>query len=168
MPALPQPQYGIENLYIFPYYSTREAYQHATGQEPPAWNSARQPKYWEDLKAKEAPRRTVVYDRALVLDDKGFPLAGPDGNPVLDLLVLNKEEAATVNIPPNVTNVPGAAAPMIPPPLRALEPNEELFFPFGGVVAVKNTDLWPSASDRSGFTPEDRTLLQAIARKLGV
>ncbi|HZT29962.1 MAG TPA: hypothetical protein VFA33_08775 [Bryobacteraceae bacterium] len=165
MPALPLPQYGIENLYLFPCYGTPDAYQRATGKPAPDWNPNRAPKFWEDPHAKDNPKRTVVYDQALVLDDKGYPAVGPDGQPVLDLLVLNKDEAATVNIPPDLGNIPGANVPMVPPPLRALEPNEQLFFPFGGVVAVKNLDLYPSI-ERT-FTPADRAVLNAIAKKLG-
>jgi hypothetical protein len=73
-----------------------------------------------------------------------------------------------VNIPPNTANVVGANVPEYPCPVRALEPNEELFFdPQGlGAVQVKNTDLY-GATD-SGFGAQDRTLLRAIAQKLGV
>jgi hypothetical protein len=166
MPALPRPQYGIENLYLFPCYGTPDAYQRATGHAAPPWNPNRAPKLWEDPKAKDAPKRTIVYDQALVLDDKGVPEAGPDGSPLLDLLVLNKDEAATVNIPPDIGNIPGASVPMVPPPLRALEPNEQLFFPIGGLVAVKNLDLYPQLE--VGFTAQDRALLNAIAKKLGL
>src|SRR5215471_2915900 len=114
MPALPRPQYGIENLYLFPCYGTPDAYQRATGHAAPPLNPNRAPKLWEDPKAKDAPKRTIVYDQALVLDDKGVPEAGPDGSPLLDLLVLNKDEAATVNISPDIGNIPGASVPMVP------------------------------------------------------
>ena len=111
-----------------------------------------------------------MYAQALVTDpDTGTVLAGSDGNPALDALVLDRDEAANVNIPPSgtgATNIPGADRPEIPVPLRPLEPNEELFFDFGRVVAVKNTELF--AQLETGFTQQDRSLLQAIARKLGV
>ena len=82
--------------------------------------------------------------------------------------MLTKEEAGSVNIPPkgpNVSNVPGSDVPEIPPPLRALNANEELFMTFPGVVAVRNKDLQPL---EPGFNRNDRKLLEAIAKKLGV
>lgn len=167
MAALPYPKYSLDKLYLFPYYQTREDYRRATGQEPPPWNPNRAPKYWFDPNAAQSQRRSVVYEYALATSETGAPLVGPDGRPMLDVLVLSKDEAATVNIPPKeVTNVPGADRPEVPCPLRPLEPDEELFFDFGGVVAVKNRKLFAEL-DR-GFTPEDRALLRAIAEKLGV
>jgi len=167
VPALPYPKYSLDKLYLFPYYQTREDYRRAMGEEPPAWDPHRPPKYWFDPNARQSPRRNVVYDNVLATSDSGSPLVGPDGKPMLDVLVLSKEEAATVNIPPkDVTNVAGADRPEVPCPLRALESNEELFFDFGGVVAVKNRELY--AQLEVGFTSEDRALLQAIAKKLGI
>ena len=166
MPALPYPKYSVANLYLFPNYDSRETYQKALGVEPPAWNSNRAPKYWFDPKAKDSPRRNVVYDFTIATSESGAPLASPDGKPMLDLLVVTKAEAATVNIPPKVANVPGADVPAVPFPLRALEPDEELYFDFGGVVAVKNTQLFGALEQ--GFMPKDRALLAAIANKLGV
>jgi len=167
VPALPYPKYGLSNLYLFPYYQTREDYERAVGQAPPPWDPNRPPKYWFDPNARQSTRRNVVYDFVIATSESGTPLVGSDGKPMLDLLVLPKEEAATVNIPPkDVANVPGADRPEVPCPLRALEPDEELFFDFGGIVAVKNKNLYPSLE--VGFTAEDRALLRAIAAKLGV
>jgi len=167
MPALPYPKYGLDSLYLFPYYQTRDAYRKAAGEEPPPWDPRKPPKYWMDAKARLSGRRNVVYDFTLAISQSGTPLAGPDGKPMLDLLVLPKEDAATVNIPPDATNVPGTDVPPVPPPLRPLEPNEELFFDVGGVVAVKNLDH-PYWKETAGFTQADRALLRAIAAKLGV
>jgi hypothetical protein len=170
VPALPYPKYSIQHLYLFPMYATRDEYRQATGEEPPAWNPYRAPKGWFDPKAKSSPSRRVVYELALATHpDTGAVLAGPDGKPLLDALVLDRDEAATVNIPPTdtgSTNVPGADQPQVPVPLRPLEPNEELFFDFGRSVAVKNLDLFPELE--VGFTHQDRILLKAIATKLGV
>jgi len=166
VPALPYPKYGIKSLHLFPVYQTREEYHQAKGQEPPPWDPARPPKRWEDPAASSSPRRNVVYDFALVLGPSGSPAAGPDGKPMLDILVLKKEEAAVVNLPPAGSNVPGAEAPEVPCPLRALEADEELFFDIGGVVTVKNVILYEAL--QVGFTAQDRALLKGIARKLGV
>jgi hypothetical protein len=166
VPALPYPKYGIKSLYLFDYYQSREDYRQATGQEPPAWDPMRPPKYWLDPGAAASPRRTLVYDFVVATGPEGSPLAGPDGKPLLDILTLRKELAATVNIPPQATNVPGADVPEVPCPLRALEPDEELFFDFGGVVMVKNVTLYQALE--VGFTARDRALLKGVARKLGL
>ena len=119
-----------------------------------------------DPTAKDNPRRTVVYENTVVVSEFGKPIPGPDGKPMLDLLTLPKMEAATVNIPPEGTNIEGADQYEEALPLRALEPGEELFFQFGGLVAVKNVELFDAV--REGFTGADRALIQAIAKKLGV
>lgn len=166
MGALTTPVYGVDQLYLFPRYQTRDAYREATGKEPPPFDPAKPPKYWFDPNAAQSPRRSIVYDPVLAFGKSGVALAGPDGKPALDVLVLSKDEAAAVNIPPHGSNVPGADVPEVPFPLRPLEANEELFFQFGGVVAVKNVELYQALE--VGFTYNDRKVLQAIAKKLGV
>ena len=168
MTEIQKSQYGLEDLYLFPYYQTREAFLKATGHEAPAWDPTRPPKAWEDPKASQTQRRNVVYDFVVAYAANGALLVGADYKPTLDLLVLPKDQAATVNIPPkgpNASNVPGAEVPEVAPPLRALEPNEELFMPFPGLVAVRNKDLQPL---EYGFNRNDRRLLEEIAAKLGV
>ena len=57
----------------------------------------------------------VGYKSEGIIDLDEF--AGPDGKPWLDALVLDRDEAATVNIPPKgpgTTNTPGAAVPEVP------------------------------------------------------
>jgi hypothetical protein len=171
LPALPFPKYNISNLYLFPTYATREDYQAATGQEAPAWNPYRQPKSWFDPKAKESVSRRVVYEYALAInEDTGALLRDANGLPYLDALVLDRDEAATVNIPPKgpgMTNVPGADVPEVPVPMRALEPNEQLYFDWGSILMVKNTDLFEQSSG-DGFSQADRDLLKKIAARLQV
>ena len=168
MSAQGEVRYGIESLYLFPYFQTREDYQKATGVEPPKWDSTRPPKYWFDPAAKDSTRRNVTYDQVIAYSASGSPLFDDKGNPTLEMMMMNKDEAAGVNIPPQglgIANVPGADKPEIPPPLRALRADEELFVPFGSIVAVRvKGTLEP---DR-GFTEEDRSVLLAVARKLGV
>jgi hypothetical protein len=166
MPALPMAKYGLESLYLFPYYQSREDYQKATGADAPVFNPNRQPKYWQDPKAKDSLKRNVVYNQVLAIAENGAPLVGADGKPMLDLLLLQKDEAATVNIPVGAANVVGADVPAVPPPLRALESNEELDFGFGNTVYVHNTDY--PFDDTGIFSAADRLLLKAIAKKLGV
>jgi hypothetical protein len=161
-------RYGLESLYLFPYFQTREEYKSATGVEPPKFDGTKPPKYWFDPTASESLRRQIVYDQVVAYAASGSPIVDEKGQPSLEVMMLSKDEALNVNIPPKglgVANVPGADKPEIPPPLRALREDEELFFPFPGVVAVRvKGTLEP---DR-GFTEEDRAMLLAIARKLGV
>lgn len=168
MSANAEIRFGLERLHLFPYYQTREEFRKANGFDPAPFNANRPPKYWFDPAAKEAARRAVVYDNVIAYAANGAPLVGADSKPVVDVLVLSKEEAATVNIPPKglgVANIPGSDVPEVPPPLRGLKDDEELFFPFPGVVAVRIRGT--QEADR-GFTEEDRAILEAIARKLGV
>jgi hypothetical protein len=166
MSALNYPVYSINNLYLFPAYMTRDEYKTATGQEAPVWNTDRAPKYWFDPDAKNATRMSVVYDIVIATNANGVPLIGDDGKPMTDVMVLSKAEAGSVNIPPKGANVTGADATVVPPPLRPLEPGEELFFSLGGVVSVKNIDLFSQLDN--GFTVKDRKILVAIATKLGI
>jgi hypothetical protein len=164
-----QPFSSIETLFLFPYYSTREQYEAATGKPAPAWDPARPPKYWLDPNALDAPRRTVVYDSALAINESGHIMRDSQDLPQLDVLVLPREIAASVNIPPKgpgAANIPGADQPEVQMPLRALRSHEELFFRFGNTIAVRDKNLYPQT--QVGFLHSDRELLQAIARKLGV
>jgi hypothetical protein len=162
------PTYGISQLYLFPAFQTREAYRLATGMEAPPYDPSRPLKAWFDPKALENPRRKIVYENVIAYAANGAPLVGPDGKPVLEPLVIDREIAATVNIPPKGPGLPEqpVTGQEVPVPLRPLASNEELFFQFGGSVAVRNTDLIDNME--SGFTVRDRVLLRAIADKLGV
>lgn len=166
MPNQGLTRFGLEHLYMFPYYQTREAYRAAIGEEPPAWNPNKPPKYWFDPEVRNQAKRNVVYDRVIAYSGNGIPLVDADSKPVTDVLLLHKDEAGTVNIPPKGpldSNIPGADVPEIAPPLRELRDDEELFFVFPGVVAVQlKSHLEP---DR-GFTEEDRAIMLDIKRML--
>ncbi len=169
MAALPYPRYGLDRLYLYPYFQTRDAYEQITGQPCPPWDKTRRPKKWFAPEAAESPEDFMIFERVLATDMKesGRALAGPDGKPYLKPLLLPREIAAKVNIPPNATNVEGADVPEYPVPVRALDPNEELIFdgPFS-VVMVRNIEL--AQAIENGFTAQDRATLRAIAKKLGV
>ena len=161
-------RFGLERLHLFPYFQTREEFKRANGVDAPPFSGNRPPKYWFDPSAKDATRRAVVYDNVIAYEANGAPLVGADGKPVLDVLMLSKDEAASVNIPPKglgQANIPGADVPEVPSPLRALKDDEELFVPFPGIVAVRIKGALEA--DR-GFTEEDRSILLSIARKLGL
>ncbi len=156
----------LDSLYLFPAYRSRQDFRAATGKDAPAYNPLRPPKMWADPEAAKSPRRSVVYDNALTLGAQGQPLAGPDGRPLFEPLVLNRDEAATVNIWEPGLGIVAPSEPPVPPPFRDLKDNEELFFLFPGVVAVRDPNEKPE--DPGGFTAEDRRVLLAIARRLDV
>jgi len=157
-----QPYFPIDRLYLFPYYRSRQDYRAVTGREAPAYDPSRPPKSWEDPAAAQSTRRTVVYENVLA------DAAGEDGKPALDMLVLNKAEAASVNLYDQTTaGIPAPEMPPVPVPLRALQANEELAFTQPGIAMVRDKNV-PLAETAGGFSGEDRELLRAIAKKLGV
>jgi hypothetical protein len=168
--AQSKPVAAVTELYLFPYYPNQEEYKQATGKEAPTYLPYKPRKYWLDPDAATSPKRYQTYDRALVTKDNGFtPMVGEDGRPVVDQLILLKEDAAALNIPPTKTYAPGELPPATPEvqcPQRALQPGEELAFDFAGNVIVKNQDLLDQMN--GGFTNSDRRMLQAIAAKLGL
>lgn len=171
MAALPYPKYGIDKLYLFPYYPTPADYEKATGKPCPPWNPTLRQKHWEDPSAENTGDDFAVYPIVLATDMKvtGVASRGPDGQPYTRKMVIPYEAAVTVNIP-LFGSLPTdkATLPEYPCPMRPLESNEQLFFePVMGTPAVKNTDLYVSPLENS-FTSDDRALLRAIAKKLGV
>lgn len=167
MAALPIPKYGLEKLNLFPYFQTRQQYRQATGQEPPAFDPTRPPQAWYDPQMVHSTKRTVIYDNVLAIDEKGRPKRNAEGGPYFEPLMILRSEAATVNIPEkNAANEPGTEVPEVPPPLRALDADEELIIDFGGIVMVRNKRL--NTEVPVNFSAQDRELLKAIARKLNV
>ena len=170
MPIQRQPFYPFDTVFLFPYYSTREEYEKATGRPCPPWDDTKPPKYWFDPKANEAPRKLVVYDTVLAISENGTLLRDETNNhPQLDMLVLTKEQAAVVNIPAkgvNAGHVPNADKPEVPMPLRPLLDYEELFFRFGGTIVVRDKQYYEQT--QVGFTADDRVMLRSIALKLGL
>lgn len=157
----------LTNYYLFPRYQTREDYRVAAGVEPPPFDARRAPKYWRDPSAMLQPRNNVVYSNVLWVSERGIAVPGTEGRPQLDVLVLSKAEAATVNIPPSGSAVEGAEVPEVQVPLRDLEPGMQLEFGYAGVVRVRDTTV-AEPYQSGAFTANDRVLLQAIAHKLGV
>jgi hypothetical protein len=165
MSSLQPTRWGIAKLYRFPYFQTREAFLAANGYDAPPFTADRPPKYWMDETARSSESRVVVYDPVIAYAANGSPLVGPGDQPVVESLALFREEAYTVNIPPAGANIPGASQPAVPVPLRVLTDEEELFFAMPGVVAVR---LKAFQEPDRGFTEADRSLLQAIALRLGL
>jgi hypothetical protein len=167
MAALPIPKYGLDKLYLFPFYQTREQYRLAVGEEPPPFNPTRPPQGWFDPQMKNSTKRTVIYENVLAVNEKGQPKRDEEGRPYFEPLMILRSEAATVNIPLKLASgEPGAEVPEVPPPVRALDPDEELIFDFLGVVMVRNKKL--NTETPVNYSAQDREILRAIARKLNV
>lgn len=164
-----RPQYGLDELYLFPFYPDQKRYREAHNGQNPPWDPTRNVKRWIDP-APQGPGRNVTYARVLARDEKNRPVAGPDGRPHLEPLTIPKTEATTVNIPPDShtgTADTGEVLPEYDCPLRELFPEEEIIFaPPMGSVEVRNTKLFQEAT----ATPSERLLweiqgsLRAIQR----
>jgi hypothetical protein len=160
--------YPINTLYQFPVFQTREEYFKATGEEAPLWDPYKPVKIWFDPAARTTRSRTVLYDNVLLYDKNGMVMPDEKGRPMTDQLALLREEAGQVNMLPTETLVdygPGSKVAPIPVPMRALKPNEELVFTFGGVVAVRDKETFRNTIN--AFTVSDRQLLERIALKIG-
>jgi len=151
----------LETLHSFRRWETRKEYDSLHIMPAPPYNPARDPQYWEDPLAKG---RTMVYS---VLAMSGSnPTRDEHGNPFIEQTVMRSDDAAHVNFPPDW----GERPLEVPVPLRPLESYEVLEFSpvLGGGVIVRDTRIPLVADTPTAFTVADRTLLQAIARKLGV
>lgn len=151
-----QAYFPIRELFVFKNYRTRAEYRLATGKEAPAFDPTRAPKYWEDPAAASSPRRVVVYDYVFY----------PASKPMLDVLLLKREDAATVNIFEPGIDVPAPREAEIPNPIRELKPTEKVVFDALGNPMVHDTTL--DAPQGGGFTAADRAMLKSIAVKLGI
>ncbi|MEN6537820.1 MAG: hypothetical protein ABFD89_29480 [Bryobacteraceae bacterium] len=177
--ALNKAQYSLQELQLFQTFATPEEYQAVTGKQAP-WIPERPPKLWYDPRAEEqlaanpGTKKYKTYPFVLAVNEAtGAALADISGKPYFDPdgLILPIAEAAIVNIPPNLANIPAADVPAVQCPMRPLDEDEELAWGMiGGVVVVRNRLLWGAqvVEAATTFMPSDRALLQAIAAKLGV
>lgn len=157
--------YSLSELHLFRTYLTIEEYRKAMGEDPPPYDPTKPPKTWFDPSALASPRRTVVYDPVLAIGPQGQILADHSGKPMLDVLLLSKDEAAHVNIWHDQSGQPSPTLPPVPMPLRPLGSNEELIFLYPQVVVVRDKSV---EADKGMFTADDRALLRKIAKKLDV
>ena len=174
-----QPYYGIDKLYLFPRYQTREQYTELTGAIPPPFDASKPVKKWFDpFPATENPGHKRVFPGGIVVYEQtlkynGYhPAQDENGKPVLEPIAMTQAEARTLNIPRSDVYEKGAENPERQVPLRQLAENEVLEMGFGGVVTVRDMNV-PIVSvggtgAASGFTEADRGLLQRIAKLLGV
>lgn len=153
---------GLQEIQIFKSYATRAAYREATGVEPPAYNPLLAPKHWEDPGADPSldyAQYTVPRTNKATGDYAADPVTGEI--PVAPL-ILDTPIARAVNIPGEYDRPVQRAVPV---PIRPLKQTEKIIRTINGIW-VKD-----SAEQQSGptaWTHEDRAMLQAIARKLGL
>jgi hypothetical protein len=164
--------FPISRIYKFPVYQTREQFRAANNTDAPPYNPGRPRKFWYDPTPSPVPAggsKKILYT-TLLLGANERVLAGPDGKPGTDMILLDSVLARTVNIPasgPGILDAP-QFEPATPVPIRELAANEELIFTgMFGLAEVHLTDVAP-ASDPGAFTSEDRALLHAIASKVGL
>jgi hypothetical protein len=107
-----QPQYQISTLNLFPVYTTRAAYQQATGQQAPPFDPTQPVKGWADPAPTGQPY--LVFDSTAV------------GTGYLNQLTLSSSQAAQLNLP-GTYNYPA----YVSPPTDAVEVG-----PFGPIGAT--------------------------------
>ena len=162
---------GIETLYIFGVYQTREAYKQATGAEAPEWNPALPIKSWRDEYPPTPDEDGNVEYLVLAIGaDKKTPAVGSDGKPYLRKMRISATQAMRVNIPPKdfardarVVD-PGSLSPTasieVPVPCKLPAADEELFFAWGGRAEVRKRVQTPVQAGGSS------TDLQRVEAKL--
>ncbi len=174
------PKAPLSALDLFSEYPTSEDYQAASGVTPPPFDTTKPLKSWADPGAQSAlnglaPNGVLYFTGGAVypiLDVTQTPAQLQDGTTTVksDSLFMTRDQAAAVNLPSKHLGYPGSTLQPAPVPRRALDPAEEIrqVDLFEGLMVI-NKDLYRHApSPSSGFTDADRTLLQAIAAKLGV
>jgi hypothetical protein len=186
----PLPTYGVEQLYMFPYYANREVYAIMTGEPAPPYNPLKPDKFWFDksvLNEVFEPGEPKVYERVCYKADGSVKLAtNADGSvkldasgksiPVFTKLFIDPIDASRVNIPDKRQAAPpGGNHNEVQVPCFDLLPTEHLEFgrsPMTAAILQIRRDDVPfvanqPATNAGGFTVDDRVLLQRIAAKVG-
>lgn len=158
-------------------FNNRAHYLKVTGSEAPYFNPDRDPRAWR-YTGPLSGRRNINFANVPVLSRSGHPMLGPPQNPSpqqalfyrdfgildvpqLDSLSISEAEVAQPNLP-SERESGGPAAPLIPPPLRALLPDEAWYPSPFDTFRVVNIAAWREAYPRAA----DASSLDAIAAKL--
>lgn len=160
---------GIQALYLFRIFQTREEFEALSGEKCPPYDPTRDIKSWRDSLAANSPKPRIVYENVLAYGDDGrTPALDSNGSPYFEPLVLPREIASTVNIPPKdftgaLQEQPGTGRE-VPCPCRELRLDEVLKVGWGGNVQVVDVTQTVTA------TPFEELVLAALTRieaKLG-
>ena len=165
------PDRELKTQFLFPEF-TRASYRAAHGgAEAPPLDPSKPQKSWEDPGAANSARQFVLYDAALAVAQNGITPLLRNGRPYFEPLVLPRDQAIVVNLPPEFGSWQGETKPPRPVPCKPLAPNEVLIIPPGisGAVLIRDMNTWQEESIEGGsFTKADRDLLWRIAAKLGI
>jgi hypothetical protein len=112
----------------------------------------------------------VVYQNALALDEFGNPIRLADGQAALEPMVMTKDEARTLNIPPQEWEVTGTL-PAWPTPLdlKKLGETERIVVQgFSNIAVIRDMAKYEEESkDPSKQLDRIEALLKKIAAKVG-
>lgn len=169
---------GLESIYRFPVYRTREQYKAATGKEAPAWNPNKPIKSWEDPAKPPADEDGFVQYLMIGVGPDGKTPGVKDGKPYLRLTRIKREDALTVNLAPKAfdgsAQDPGSLSAMadkeVPVPCRPLGQDEDLAFGWGGLVnVVKKFEAPPvSGGTHPSVDPELKNIMLEVLSKLDI
>ena len=141
----------IKVLYRLLVYYTQAAYTLITGNNPPPFDPNKPAKLWQDVNLVYCKQlgtsdiytyTTIAYSRVKdARSNINTPLLTEDGKPFLTTEYITRDQAQSVNIPPE-GNLGDNVYFYQPPPCRALTDLEEL--DYGGlpeIVRIKNKDF---------------------------
>jgi len=136
----------LSNLQKFPVYQTCDAAAVA-GVPCPVYDASKPVKSWVDPNPPAADREgNVKYTSICLARDRRTP-AVENGKPFLCEFTISADEARRLNIPPkDFTGRIQEPAQLFerPVPMRALLPDEEMYFGFGGLPMVRKADAQPA------------------------
>lgn len=157
--------YGTLNShYVFPVYQTCEDFLAKTGSACPPFDATRKVKSWLDPSPPAPDEDGNVSYRMLATAKDGTPLV-QNGKPYQRTVLVPRDEAARVNIPPKdfsgriqeIKTIGEWAVPM-----RALGADEEFCWGFGALPKICKVGASPPGSGSSGSV-DLSAVMEAIA-----
>jgi len=157
----------IQDLYATKTWQTREEYAKDNNGTTPPYVPARPQKYWKDdavdskgnLRLGRKAGNFAIYEHGLVKDERGKWTIGP--------FIVPYEDAIRVNIPPDTPAAPDwNLSVFLPPLVRGLADDEEIFEVFPGVPAIRKKKIQVDVPVMvsGGFSEEDRARLGRIEK----
>jgi len=163
-----QPLNDVKDLYLFQWFQTQQDYERFKGSPCPPYDPSKMVKNWFDPNALSGgvnPNKSILYSLTFNLSANGSILLSEDYKPFVDMLLLTRGIAATVNIPPTSVSS-NEIIGIVPCPMRPLRINEEWFVSLGGIVQVRDKTYSLSTPLETGFTQVDRQILSDIVSYL--
>lgn len=153
----------LSDLQKLPVFQTCEAAAVA-GVPCPLYDAAKPVKSWVDPNPPAADREgNIKYTSICLARDRRTP-AVQNGKPFLCEFTISVDEARRLNIPPK--DFTGRIAEPVqsferPVPMRALLPDEELYFGFGGLPMLRKISALP-APESGGAASVDVARLEQL------